>query len=243
MSRAAGLASTIFALAVVAPIAAQAADPIGFPPPQFVEKAPLFVQEYRSGWYLRGDIGYRSYSAGEAEVTGPLLLPASGGSIDDVFTFGGGAGYKSGWYRADVTIDWSPGASYSASSPLWLNDYAMKIESVALLGNLYFDLGTWYGFTPYVGAGLGAALLRIDDYSSISNPVALYQKENTWNFAWALTGGFSYSLSPGLLLDASYRYLDMGDVESTVLDPLGSQFTVKDITAHEFRVGLRYNID
>ena len=49
----------IAGLAVIAPLgAARAADvPMSLPP--LVQKAPVFVEEYQSGWYLRGDIGYR----------------------------------------------------------------------------------------------------------------------------------------------------------------------------------------
>ena len=30
-----------------------------------------------------------------------------------------------------------------------------------LLANAYADIGTWYGFTPYVGAGIGGAHVQL----------------------------------------------------------------------------------
>jgi opacity protein-like surface antigen len=52
----------------------------------------------------------------------------------------------------------------------------------------------------------------------------------------------SYRIGVNLLADASYRYLDLGDAV-TAVSAAGNQLTVKDITAHEFRIGLRYNLD
>ena len=95
----------IAGLAVIAPLgAARAADvPMSLPP--LVQKAPVFVEEYQSGWYLRGDLGYRMNDLdGISAVIGAV---PSGTTIDDRFTIGGGGGYKSGWFRADVTIDYA----------------------------------------------------------------------------------------------------------------------------------------
>ncbi len=52
--------------------------------------------------------------------------------------------------------------------------------------------------------------------------------------------GLSYAISPGLLLDANYRYLELGEARSTVT-PLGD-VRYGDWTANEFRLGLRYLI-
>ncbi|KAB2885622.1 MAG: porin family protein [Pseudorhodoplanes sp.] len=237
MSRSLGLG--LSAMIVVAAGAARAADAPPLLPPAVIERPGTFVEEFRSGWYLRGDIGYRlnQVDGVEAKRT-PYPF---GGDYENNFSFGGGGGYKSGWFRFDVTGDWSPSTLYRASTSAAVNDYQTKIETFTALGNLYLDLGTWGGFTPYIGGGLGAALLRTTDYVGISYPIANYEKASRWNFAWALTGGFSFNLAPNLLLDASYRWLDLGDATTTLSN--ANQLTIKDITAHEFRVGLRYNID
>jgi opacity protein-like surface antigen len=224
-------------LAVIAPLgAARAADvPMSLPP--LVQKAPVFVEEYQSGWYLRGDLGYRMNEIdGISAVIGPV---PSGTTIDDRFTIGGGGGYKSGWFRADVTIDYAWRASVSSATP----DYRMRVDSVTTLANLYLDLGTWYGITPYVGAGAGVAWNRTLDYFSntLLLPVVSERKE-TWEFAWAAMGGLSFNLSPNLLMDMSYRYLNMGDAITPIASN-NNQLTVKEMTAQEFRIGLRYNLN
>jgi opacity protein-like surface antigen len=223
--------------AVLAPIgAARAADMPALPP---VVTAPTFVQEYWSGWYLRGDIGYRW---NDLDGTNSLIgiNPASN-TINDRFVVGGGGGYKSGWFRADVTMDYGPRTSYTGVSP----DYRMKVEGFTTLANFYLDLGTWYGLTPYVGAGAGFSWNRTGDY--FSNPglfpglQGVDVSKAKWDFAWAAMGGVTFSLSPNLLMDVSYRYLNMGDAITPIASN-NNQLTLKEMTAQEVRVGLRYNL-
>ncbi len=231
----------VFAIAgfvALAPLGvARAADvPMTLPP--LVQKAPTFVEEYQSGWYLRGDLGYRMNDVGS--VSSSIGINPTGDTINDRFTVGGGAGYKSGWFRADATIDYAPGASYAATTP----DYRMKVETLTTLANLYLDLGTWSGITPYIGGGAGISWNRTGEY--FSNALLLPGldgvKKAHWDFAWAAMGGLSYNLSPNLLVDMSYRYINFGDAITPIASN-NNQLTVKDLSAQEIRVGLRYNLN
>lgn len=237
--------SSIFAIfgaaASILIVPAQAAD---VPEPIFAPAQPVVVQEFASGWYIRGDIGYRLNSVGGASTF--LSDPMTTNSISDTAVFGFGGGYKAGWFRADVTVDYSGKATFDAevaglpagSQP----GLSTKIEMVTTLANIYADLGTWWGFTPYVGVGAGAGYMRtveFYDYNTLTMP---HEKQDRWNFAWAAIAGMSYRIGANLLADASYRYLDLGDAV-TAVNAAGNQLTVRDITAHEFRIGLRYNLD
>ena len=124
-------------------------------------------------------------------------------------------------------------------------DYRMKVETFTTLANLYLDLGTWYGITPYIGAGAGVSWNRTSDY--FSNALLLpgshrSERKADGNFAWAAMGGLTFNLSPNLLMDVSYRYLNMGDAITPIASN-NNQLTIKDMTAQEFRVGLRYNLN
>ena len=230
----------IFAAAGFAALAsfsvARAADMAGFPP--MVQSAPVFVQEYQSGWYLRGDVGYRMNDLDGASSS--IGFTPTGNTIDDRFIVGGGGGYKAGWFRADITMDYAPRASFTAATP----DYRMKVETFTTLANVYFDLGTWAGITPYIGAGAGVSWNRTSDYFSnaLLFPNLQGLKESKWDFAWAAIGGLTFNLSPNLLMDISYRYLNMGDAITPIASN-NNQLTITDMTAQEFRVGLRYNLN
>ena len=41
-------------------------------------------------------------------------------------------------------------------------------DTLTVLVNGYVDFGTWYGFTPYLGAGVGISYLRTGDYTVAS---------------------------------------------------------------------------
>ena len=121
-------------------------------------------QELLSGWYIRGDLGYRWNSLESFEAPAPVTSHEYRNGLSATF----GAGHKIDWFRADVTIDRGWRTSYSgttatggASQP----QYSAKIDALSLLVNGYVDFGTWSGFTPYVGAGVGITRLKSTRYS------------------------------------------------------------------------------
>ena len=220
----------IVAIAILAFAEVAAAADLGQQWPT-VMKAPVFVEEYSSGVYVRTDGGFRLNKLGD--VTATFTPLPTNNRIDDSWTIGGGFGYKAGWLRTDVTVDYGLRASYKGDTP----DYVAKVESITTLGNAYIDLGTWSGITPYIGAGAGFAYVRAP-ISGIDLPAAKWKP----NFAWSYGGGFSYGLSAKFLIDLNYRHLSYGDV-ATDTDASGNQLRIKDLKAHEFRAGLRYVLD
>lgn len=221
---------------LVASNAAVAADmPSALPPPTL---APVYTAS--PGWYLRGDLGYYWGTMGAAQAAPGFPSPANN-DPGNGFVGGVGAGFKSGWVRADVTVDYTSDMKYSGTvaAP---GDVTAKIDAVTALFNGYLDLGTWYGVTPYVGAGAGMANLRAHDYATTATaPSGSGLSHSDWKFAWAVMGGLGYSLAPNLTLDASYRYVNFGDV--TAASDAAGAMTLKNLAAHEVRVGVRWSFD
>jgi opacity protein-like surface antigen len=211
-------------------VGARAADVPSLPFPDVVT-SPSYVEEYTSGWYLRGDAGFRWNRVDS--VTS--VTPVSNSRIDDSFAFGGGFGYKASWFRADLTIDYGLRMLYHADGT---PNVSVKVQPTLMFGNAYLDLGTWFGFTPYVGAGVGAAYLRMYDYALSGVAVPTVQPTHNWNFAWAYMAGLSYTVSPRFLIDVGYRRVMMGDAHVK-----GDPLILKDISAHEVRAGLRWLLD
>jgi opacity protein-like surface antigen len=117
-----------------------------------------------------------------------------------------------------------------------------KVSASTILFNGYLDLGTWYRATPYIGAGAGTARVSISDYSSAAMPPFSGDgSRSKWNFAWAAMAGVAYAISSNMMVDVGYRYLNIGDA-TTGSDAFGST-TLKNIAAHEVRVGLRWSFD
>jgi opacity protein-like surface antigen len=193
-----------------------------------------------AGWYLRGDIGYRWLKNSGADTATGFSAPSSSKFNNNVAA-GFGAGLKSGWLRSDLTIDFIPATRYTGQV-VTPGDTTAKVSGTAFLLNGYFDLGSWYHMTPYVGAGVGAASMKISDYSSTAAPPFSGNADrNQWNFAWAGMAGVAYAIAPNMLVDLGYRYMSLGDV-MTGSDAFGSM-RLKNITSHEVRIGLRWTFE
>ncbi len=206
-------------------------------PPYPVPAQPLRRAEPLTGWYLRGDLGYRlGRSDGATPATG-FAVP-SNEKMGSSIAAGLGGGIKSGWLRTDVTIDFATPMKYEATT----GATSAKVSASTVLFNGYIDLGTWYRATPYIGAGAGTARVSINDYTSTALPPFSGDASHAqWNFAWAGMAGLAYAISPNTMIDLGYRYINFGDV-TTGRDSFGSM-TLKQIAAHEVRVGLRWSFD
>ena len=256
-----GAIAGAFALAAInLPGAASAADLPAVPYVAPVEAA-AFV-----GWYLRGFIGMSNQQVDRIhhpQMDLPDLLDfINEPEFDSGVFFGGGVGYQfNSWFRTDITGEYRGKTSFSAldrydsddtGNDVWdgTNDYRSKKSEWLVLANAYFDLGTWHGFTPYVGAGAGAARVTIHDFSDtnvVTDGIAYAGTASKWNFAWALHAGMSYAVTPNFKIDLAYRYLDMGDGETgTLRTYLGEcsfcePVKFENITSHDVMLGVRWS--
>ncbi len=248
-----------FAAAVFTISAAQAAD---MPLP-----VPVPVAEF-SGWYLRGDIGMSNQRVSSLYN---VLYNDPGTSVTNVskefdsgMTFGVGAGYQfNSWFRLDVTGEYRGKTNFRGldivsnnffTGGFFADDYYGSKSEWLLLTNFYFDLGTWWCFTPFIGAGVGASRNTIHNFRDIGTApgiasVAYGLDSSKWNFAWALYAGVGYEVTRNLTLELAYRYVDLGNAQSgdlityqgvsDVVNPM--QFN--GITSHDVRLGMRWRFD
>jgi opacity protein-like surface antigen len=241
------LIAGIAAATIAAP--ALAAD---MPPPVY-KAAPVVIET--GGWYLRGDIGFSNQKVDE------LTSPAYTSAVTvlkkevDAAPFGGlGVGYQfNNWFRVDVTGEYRGGAafrgldSYGAGS----NDYWGTKSEWLFLGNAYIDLGTWWCFTPFVGAGIGYSRNTISNWRDINNQTgatAYADTNSQWEMAWALHAGVAYKVTPNFTAEFAYRYVSLGDFATT--DMIGFNGTnavynplqLNNVTSHDFKLGLRWNL-
>lgn len=153
-------------------------------------------------------------------------------------TGGIGAGYQvNEFLRLDATLDGTPTTQYSG---VVSTTESTKISAINLMANAYVDLGTYQGFTPYVGAGIGAADLTTS--AAMSNgSTQRAGGASRWNFAYALMAGTSYRINSSLALDLGYRYIHEGRAQSA--DTGSGAVTYDNVRAHEIRMGLRYSLN
>jgi len=240
---------------------------------------------FATNWYLRGDLGV----AQDVQIgIGSATLPRGGG-FPNTWSFGLGAGYKfNEWMRADMTLDWRAPRSYNSNTTAitctvgWapikdlagniigetpITDtcrdmYRARVNNTTLLLNVYADLGTWWGLTPYIGAGVGVNYVyqKASQNWYMSNGVP-YQvttpdavnPAQTWyynfdqarsltsmQFAYALMAGAAYAVTPNFTIDVGARWLHLGTLTSYSAFTGATQ---KVNNAKELRIGFRYYPD
>jgi opacity protein-like surface antigen len=268
--------------------AASAADLL--PPPPAVEPPPPPAIE-PGGWYLRGDVGI-GFNNSVSASTSPNPLDGTGGgatdnwyntSLSEAALFDVGIGYQvNNWFRADVTGELRGGSSFSGLEVLNVSSgpnagyqaadfYRGSLSSEIALVNAYFDLGSWYGITPYVGGGVGVSFNNF--YGGTDNGVigpvgggavspsgGVLGNNSQTNFAWALMAGFDMKVARHLKLEIGYRYLNYGSFKSggssclsgsgtsgsfSLANCGGPPFSIAshNLSSNDVRLGLRYYFD
>jgi len=201
---------------------------------------------------------------------------------ETTFSYGGGIGYY--WaphFRTDITLEKISERKLRIRGTYTYNAYLDEnnnhipdlengvihpvagethdqgtLNSGLFLFNAYFDFVRNSPLTPYIGAGVGFAVNKLERAFSNSEDVAevpnglvshreAYASDSTHNvtFAAALMAGVSYSITPVTMLDLNYRYLYMSgsDIDLNI-NGVKSNFSTGDIHEHQVRLGLRWNI-
>ncbi|MEO0619423.1 MAG: outer membrane beta-barrel protein [Pseudomonadota bacterium] len=211
-----------------------------------IHAAPAAV----GGCYIRGDIGYGWNDADASEIsTG--ATPYQTSDLDDAVSWGlGGGCARSNGLRWDILYTFH-GDNLWDGIPAPPDPIFADIETHSLMANIYYDFDMGRRFKPYVGAGIGVAY---HDMGALDCAPAIPGVCTPGNFqrggenvalAWSLMAGTAFEVSDRITLDAGYRYIDMGDVESGRVDITGfvnPGHRVEDITSHEIKLGLRFAI-
>jgi opacity protein-like surface antigen len=223
-----------------------------------------------AGWYARVDGGYNWFTSPSLSFSGYDVRDSK---QDGAWSVGGGIGhYFSGGFRGDITVDHlfdsntETSLYYCGCSNGVVGSSKFDLSSTVVLANLYYDFNRGGRFSPYIGGGVGYAH---NETSSGTFTDCFCTSEfggkSTNNFAAAAMAGVSWRLRGGettyvaglkdgpvavsdghaLYLDFGYRFLYLGDAETAVFnaDENYSAEKLKNITAQQIRVGLRYDLN
>jgi opacity protein-like surface antigen len=237
--------------------------------------------QFATNWYVRGDLAY-------AQETFPniaLITVGSSPSVLNTYSAGVGGGYKvNNWFRTDLILDYRSqihavgsagrlcGINVDNPTPMNPNPqpnictghFDTEIRRWDLLANGYLDLGTWDGFTPYIGAGAGVTWARINQSVNFTfngmpcqarcgftefsgSGIVTFadfdssQSRMNYHFAWAAMAGVAIALTDHAQLDVGYRFLDLGPI--TGISSVTGTSVTQRIRANEVRAGIRYMID
>lgn len=250
---------------VAAPGLTYAADLLPPPPPP----PALIPVEVGGGWYLRGDVGVGATEFDRIALRTSGGIPGGyhteGESFGSTYFAGAGIGYQfNSFLRGDVTGEYRGGgrvsftdvynSAYGDGTPGTGLDYnSGNVSSVVVMANAYFDLGTWYGLTPYIGGGAGSAFHHLSGFTDIGAGTAMggygiARPKNTTSFAWNLQAGITYDITANFKVDVGYRYMNLGNFSTGTVNCFNNGcsdsygYKVKDLTSHDVKIGLRYLI-
>lgn len=271
-----GISKALFAAgaALVGLAGAAIAADLPPPPPPPLEYAPAPEPSF-SGWYIRGDVGvgssestdFRSSFEPGFEVPNKAFNEQS---IGDSAFVDAGVGYQwNSWLRFDVTGEYRTSQSLTAvesydcsafgcgdanGNTRAFDKYTGSVQSIVALFNAYADIGTWYGFTPFIGGSVGGAFNHVSSIvdQGVSGPNNFgiggfgYSRAK-WdtNLAWAATAGLSYAITPNLKLELAYRYLDMGDIKTGAIicqntPACGNEVQKIHLASQDVKLGMRW---
>lgn len=246
------LLAALFAVLAVPAIAADLYEPPVYEAPPVQE----VVYEDFGGWYIRGDIDYHfsKFKGAEYITYGTCCGVDPGtnsfdfGKLKGALSLGAGVGYQiSKHLRADLTFDYMFKSDFrgQTTGTNGVSVDTSAYSAMLLLANVYADLGTWQGFTPYVGAGIGGAYVQWDNLrNTIGGITTEHVGSKNWRFAYAAMVGTSYCLTDRLKLDVGYRYSRINGGRMFELARAGGTGTGpgfdRGFDIHEGRAGLRY---
>lgn len=274
------LLNTVIAMTLIGSSAAVASDYES----GIVSKTPggdTTPVEFGSGWYLRGDIGTAFMGDGEFSFNRAARAGDVNAESSADYTIGVGFGYIfNDHLRADVTFDYVGGGAWSGSgSGCGVDGVGIaytgscssadggSFESRNAVVNAYVNLGTFGGFTPYVGAGFGVASVELSGTRSVArctldpgetcdigthsggataenftSAAENFNTEESMNFVYSLMAGLDYRIDQNWTADIGYRYTNI--VADDQITSLTSATTIQfdGVELHEVRAGLRYEI-
>lgn len=214
-------------------------------------------------WYLRGDYSYAWQNSDALSVHSPTLANSQ---TSNTWAVGGGIGrYFGRGLRGDVTFEWRDTTDFSATATACCNTWTkFGMRSEVVLANIYYDFRPYERISPYIGAGIGASRNESFGGAYPNNTCGCqpYEAKTQWNLAWALMAGASVRLDRGgsfhhggmkdgasfaepgrTHMDFGYRYINLGDVVNGPNSFNGiAGPRANNLDAHEFRVGLRYDL-
>ncbi len=177
----------------------------------FTSGTTRYSQGYEPGWTLGGALGY-----GFAPVFSGVSPRAE---------------LEVSYSRANVDKQTGGGASFTGTNAQGTTD------AWRMFVNLYLDLDALSVrglFTPYVGAGLGGAMVDFDRHGT---GTTLLASDDTGGFAWNAGAGISFPVfGPDTKLDLGYRYARVTDTKVQAFSGSSSR---TDMGAHELILGLR----
>jgi len=184
--------------------------------------AQVCAQARPQSMYLSGNIGFGIRP--DADITG------SGNKFDNdpAFVINGAIGVE---LNPTIRIEGEIGLHTNTADVVGFSqDFTFSV--VSFMGNGYFDIPTNSPLRPYVGAGVGFAVVGVEE-----DFFGLTADDSDLVAAFQLMAGLGYEISPKATLTFGYRYFTTADPSFQL--PISGPFET-EISSHDFLFGARF---
>ena len=199
-----------------------------------------------SGYYVSGKLIYALRGLGNMDTS---LRPGIGSFVagDDKDSMFGGSvagGYQHGKWRYELEYTFKQKSEFTSGSSAFPSSFNHNfVDSRRVMANLYRDVALTDWLALNVNFGLGLSF--IESYGWQGNESRQYNSNRQTNLTYAVGAGGSFRMTDNLFLDAGYRFVDMGKIESGFNRFSNSRGLVDEqmrgrLTSNEFFVGARY---
>lgn len=183
---------------------------------------------------------------------GGLALPKNTG-VSGAATGATDYGFSSGGYvMLGYRPDWMDSGATGMRVELEGGYHALGLDSVrvgavtnpnpkgdvsltTLMANAYYDIHTGTPFTPYIGGGIGGAMVKFPSGNGFGNT-----DSTDTTFAYQFMAGVSYApdFMPNSEFFAGYRFLGASSPE---YDTAGGRLSLDSLETHNIEGGFRFN--
>ena len=200
-------------------------------------------------------LGASSLRESGLEATNPRVTSVTsvtGASTGTAFSLAVGRAYANRW-RAELEFTDRRTAKYTIntlgnSGGAFSGSNELRVRSMLLMANAYYDIPVNNALSAYVGGGVGYANNSASGSQTFQNPPntgaaqfgTTYPNGRTGNFAWSLGLGASYALTPTVSLEGGYRFTDLGRYNTAIDTVNGDEKFRARLSAHDLQAGLRF---
>ncbi len=107
------------------------------------------------------------------------------------------------------------------------------VSVLSFMANSFAEYDNPSRCTPYLGLGLGYAMVSLNDTTTVFGPLA---DDDDGVFAYQFGAGLGLALTERVTVDAGYRYFATTDAE--LVDATGERFDA-EYSSHNFSAGVR----
>jgi len=151
--------------------------------------------------------------------------------------FAGGTRFV-GHLRAELALSYREADVKEVKSGAVTLDGAGQVGTFATFVNAYYDLLPDAAINPFVGAGLGFAVIRVDSDAGAN---VLVVDDTSVEFAWNVLAGAEVPVGDRVALSVAYRYLGTTDPEfDATLVGVGRGTLDAEVTVHEVLFGATF---